>query len=82
MFIYSTTNLCICARVFVPQTTLLFRSIFIENAFKQERLLSSLPMMAAVLALTALTQIVVGVRLEGILSLTGTVQSHARDGCK
>ena len=51
--------------------TLLFRSCFIENAFKQERLQSSLMMMAAVLALTTLTQIVIGVRLQGVLFLSG-----------
>ena len=63
--------------------TLLFRSCFIENAFKQERLQSSLMMMAAVLALTTLTQIVIGVRSQGVLSLSGyAVQSLTRDGCK
>ena len=67
----STTNIYECARVCVLQTTLLFRSSFIENAFKQERLFSSLLTMAAILALTTLTQIVIGVRLQGVLFLSG-----------
>ena len=45
-------------------TSLRFRSSFIENAFMQDRLTSSLPKMAAALRYSVLTLVVVGVRFE------------------